>query len=131
MGSIGTVLGALIGAILGIAIIGIVLSTLFMMVGAKMAQIPGVTFGKSMLAAIGSALVTWVVTLVLSILPLIGTVLGFFIGLFFSLLIIKGVFSTTMGKAFLAWVFNLLATIVATLIGILTFGGALLALFKS
>ena len=79
MSSIGTFLAAAIGALLGIALLNVVLSSLFMMVGAKMAQIPGVTFGKSMLAAIGSAVVTWIIAIVFSIWPVVGTILGFIV----------------------------------------------------
>ena len=123
------VIQMILAAIIGIAILDVLLSSLFMMLGAKMAGISNATFGKSILASLGSALITWLVTIVLSIIPVIGSVLGFFVGLFFALLVIQGVYSTTMGKAFLCWIFNILAKIIAIAIAVFTFASALLSIF--
>ena len=124
------IIGTIIGAIFGIAVLEVILSALFLMIGAKVAKIENATFGRSVLASLGAALVTWIIAIVFSILPVIGTVIGFLLGVLLSLFVIKGVFSTTIQKAFLAWVFNILAKIIAIVIAIMTFASALLTMFQ-
>jgi hypothetical protein len=125
------IIGTIFGVIVGIMVLEVVISAIFLMIGAKLAKIEDSTFGKSVLASLGCALITWLVTVILSLIPVIGTLLGLILGIIFSLFIIKGVFETTMGKAFLAWVFNILAKVVAIVIAVLTFASALMAMFKS
>ena len=48
-----------------------------------------------------------------------------------TLFVIKIVFNTTMEKAFLCWIFNFIAKIVAIIIGIFTFATAIMSLFRT
>jgi len=93
-----------------------------------MAGVKKATFGRSFVAALGSAFVTWVLSLSLSFFPPFGPPIGFFIGLILVLFIIMGAYDTTFGKALLVWLFHLLAEIAAIVIGVLTFAGVLVQL---
>ena len=118
------------GAIIGIFILSILISGFFMWLGAKMAGIKKSTFGRAILAAIAASLITYIVSAVFSVLPVIGTILGFFIGLLLSLFAIKSVFNTTFGRAFLAWIFNIVAQILAVIIGAALFVGGISTIIK-
>lgn len=124
------IIGVLLGAILGILILDIIFSAFLMLLGAKLARIENATFGKSLLASLGSAIVTWLITTVFSILPGIGTIIGFLFGVLLSIFIIKSVYNTRMEKAFLCWIFNIIAKIAAIIIALLTFASALFSIFK-
>ena len=116
--------------ILVVFALAIIISGFFMWVGAKMAGIPKATFGKAIGAAIAVSLATWLIAVVFSIVPFIGTIVGFIVGLLVSLFLIKSIFSTTMGKAFLAWLFNIFAQILAIVVSIALGVGALGKIFK-
>lgn len=113
-------------AVLGIAVLAMLIATFFMWIGAKMAGVEKATFGRSFIAALGSAFLTWILSLALSFFPPVGPPIGFLIGLILVIFVIKGAYDTNFGKALLVWVFHLLAEIAAIIIGILTFAGALI-----
>jgi len=123
------IIGAILGAIIGIAVLEVLFSTFFMMIGAKLAKIKNVTFLTSFIAAIGCSIATWIITIVFSILPFVGTILGFLAGIAVSLFIIKSVFNTNIENALLIWIFNIAAKIVAIIIAVLTFASIILSLF--
>jgi hypothetical protein len=114
-----------LGAFAGLVLLAILLAGLFMYVGAKFAMVEKATFGRAVLAAIACTLADWALTAALSPVPLLGSCSGFIIGLAASLLIVKAVFDTTLARAFLVWVFHLLAQILALFLALLTFAGAL------
>ena len=124
------IIGALLGMIVGIAIIATIIAAFFMWVGAKVAGVRNATFFKSIIAALGSAFITWFVSFVFSVVPVFGTILGFMIGLFFAILVIKASYSTSFGKALLVWIFHVVAEIIAIIIGVMTFAGGLLVAFQ-
>ena len=115
-------------AVLGVAILAMLIATFFMWIGAKMAGVKKATFGRSFIAALGSAFLTWLLSLSLSFFPPFGPPIGFVIGLILVIFIIMGAYDTTFGKALLVWLFHLLAEIAAIVIGILTFAGVLVQL---
>ena len=119
-------LGVIATAIIGVALLAMLIATFFMWIGAKIAGVKNATFGKSFIAAIGSAFLTWVLSLALSFFPPVGPPIGFLIGLILVVFIIKGAYDTTFGKALLVSAFHLLAEIAAIVIGLLTFAGALI-----
>ncbi|GAB4333906.1 MAG: hypothetical protein Kow0099_05830 [Candidatus Abyssubacteria bacterium] len=119
--------GSVLIAFLALMALGVLLAGFFMYVGAKLAMVEKSTFGRSVLAAVGSSIADWSLTAALSPIPLLGSCSGFLIGLAASLVVIKLVFDTTMGKAFLVWVFHLLAQIVALLFALFLFSGVLLS----
>jgi len=119
--------GAMFGAIVGIFIVATIIAAFFMWLGAKLARVENATFVKSILAALAAAAITWIVSLIFSLVPVAGTIVGFVIGLILTIFAIKAIYATTFGKAVLVWVFHIIAEIIAVIIGILTFAGALFA----
>ena len=115
----------LITAILGVAALAMIIATFFMWLAAKMAGVEKATFGRSFIAAIASAFLTWLFSLTFSFFPPFGFPIGFFIGLILVIFVIMGAYNTSFGKALLVWLFHLLAEIAAIVIGILTFAGVL------
>ncbi|KPJ51969.1 hypothetical protein AMJ39_08935 [candidate division TA06 bacterium DG_24] len=115
------------GAIVGIFIVATIIAAFFMWLGAKLARVENATFVKSILAALAAAAITWIVSLIFSLVPVAGTIVGFVIGLILTIFAIKAIYATTFGKAVLVWVFHIIAEIIAVIIGILTFAGALFA----
>ena len=114
-----------IGGILGIFALSIIIAGFFMWIGAKLAGVAKSSFGLAIGAAIVVSLVTWVISGLFSILPVIGTLLGFVIALIVSIFLIKAVFDTSLGKAFLTWIFNIMAQFLAIFIGSLIFVGSI------
>jgi hypothetical protein len=123
------ILGVL-GILLGLAVMAAVAACLFMHFGAKLAKVENATFGKAVIAAFVSSLLTCITTVVFSILPVIGTILGFLVGMLLALVVIKVVYSLTFGKALLVWVFNAAGMILAVMVAFLTFAGALVAILR-
>lgn len=121
---------AVFGAIIGVFIIGVLVASVFMWIGAKMAGIKNASFGKSIGVAIATGLITWIITAVFSIVPIIGTAIGFFVGLFFALFVIKSIYATSFGKALLAWIFNIFAQIVAIIIALYAGIGGIKAILQ-
>lgn len=113
-----------------IAALAAIIGGVFMHIGATIAGVAGATFGRSVLAAVAAACITWLCSLVFSVIPVIGTAAGFLIGLLLALLAIKGAYHTTLGKALLVWILHLIAQVVAVVVGLLTFASALLAMFE-
>jgi len=117
----------LLGVLLGVVVLAALLAGLFMWIGAKLARVPGATFGKAILAGIASAFASWLMTAVFSVVPVIGTLVGFLAGLLLSAFVIQAVFDTSLEKALLVWVFHLLAEILVIVIALATFAGGLLS----
>ena len=126
MGTLGTLATAYIGIIL----IAALLSTFFMWLGAKVSNVKKATFWRSLLAAIGSAIISGLISWLFAGFTGIGAVIGFLIGLGLALLVIKAAYETDYGKALLVWLFHLVAEVIAIIIAIFTFAGALLNLFR-
>jgi len=91
---------------------------LLMWLGAHLAGLTYVTFGRSLLAAIAASTVTWIASELFPTVALSGISLGIVLGLLLTWLVIKEVFRTTFGKAFLAWVFSVFAHAVGIMMGI-------------
>ncbi len=123
------VIHGIVAAFLGLIILAALVAGVFMYVGAKLAMVEKATFGRAIVAAIGCSLASWVLTGALTPVPLLGSCSGFIIGLAASLLVIKVAFETSFGKAFLVWIFHVLAEVVAVFLAVVTFAGALLSFF--
>src|SRR5262245_28498304 len=119
----------MLGLFFGLMLLGAFVSGLFIWIGAKAAGIPSPGFGRCVLVAIVTSVATWLLGFVLSILPVVGTLGGIVLGLFVSLLIIKSLFNVTFGKAFLVWIFHVIAQCIAMFIAVVTFAGALATVF--
>lgn len=106
-----------ITAILALIIVSILIAGIFIWIGAKIAGVEEATFGNAIVAAVGASIVGWIITIVLSGIPVIGTIAGLIIGFIVGgLFVIKSIFSTSWRKAFLTWVFNIVAQVIAVIL---------------
>lgn len=119
---------SLLGIFLGIIVVNVLFGTFFIWIGARMAKVKNITFGKCVLTAIGAALVTNLIAWVFASFTGILAVIGWLIGLALSILVIKAVFKIDWGKGLLVWIFHVFAEIVAVAVIVLIFGGALFAI---
>ncbi len=106
----------LFGAAVTVVLI-VVLDSFFLHVGAKLAGVRKATFGRAVLASIACAMSTLLLALLFSWIPVSGPGLGFLIGLVLTVVVLQAVYSTTFGKAFLLWLFNVAAQAAAVIIG--------------
>ena len=100
------------------AVIAVLVASFFMWLGAKIAGVERSTYGRSMVAAIAAAFVTWLVSWVGTQIPSMPRVIGFVVGLILTLIVIQAAYSTRFGKALLVWIFNIIAQVIA---GVLAF----------
>ncbi len=118
-----------IGLIILMIVVSIVVGALFLYLGAAVAGIENRSFGKAVGAFVVSWLVVTILTAIFSFVPLIGTILGFIVGIILSVLIVKSMFKTSSGKAFIALLIAWVLSIVAGFIVILIFGVSAAAMF--
>lgn len=108
-------------------ILGLVISAFLLWIGTKLAGIHNASFGKAVAAALISIVVLAIVRAAGSYIPLLKGIIGWVIGILVSVYIIKAVFDTSWGKAFLAWILYIVAVIMAVVIaaafGIILFVG--------
>lgn len=90
-----------------------IISALFIWIGAKLAGIEGATLIRSFWAALFSSVLVWAFTGIGSAVFGFGTVVGWIIGVVVTLWVLKAIFKTTWGKAFLAWIFQGIAQLLA------------------
>ncbi len=114
-----------IGGLLFVAFLVVILDSLFLHAGAKMAGVRNATFGKAVKASIACALATLLLAIVFSWIPVAGTGVGFLIGLGLTILVLQASYSTSFGKAFLLWIFNVIAQVLAVILGAFLFSGVL------
>ena len=94
----------------------VILGGFFMWVAAKISGVRRATFGRAMLAAVGTTLVASVCSLVFHFVPFLGNLGGLVIGLLLTIFVIKGAFDTSFGKAVLVWIFNVVAIVIAVVL---------------
>ena len=109
-------------------IFAVILGGFFMWIAAKISHVKRSSFGRAILAAIGTSIVLFVITFSTSFIPILGNAAGFIVGLILQIFVIKGAFDTSTGKAVLVWVFNIVASIVAVLLASAIGFGTLAAL---
>lgn len=114
-----------IGGLLFVAFLVVILDSLFLHAGAKMAGVRKATFGKAVKASIACALATLLLAIIFSWIPVAGTAVGFLIGLALTILVLQASYNTSFGKAFLLWVFNVAAQILAVVLGAMLFSSLL------
>ncbi|UCF06478.1 MAG: hypothetical protein JSV33_05475 [bacterium] len=103
--------------IIFVFIFAVVIGAFFMWIAAKIARVERSSFGRAIVAAIGSSFVSLLVAFLFHWIPLLGNLIGFIVGLFLSILVIKAAFDTSFGKALLVWTFDIIAKIVSVIIG--------------
>jgi len=114
-----------IGGLLFVAVLVVILDSFFLHIGAKMAGVRRATFGKAVKASIACALATLLLAVIFSWIPVAGTGVGFLIGLALTILVLQASYNTSFGKAFLLWIFNVVAQILAVILGAMLFSGLL------
>jgi len=99
----------------------VLISGIFMWIGARLAGIQRATLGRAIFAAISGTVIVWIVGgLFATALPLGGSILGFLLILLLVLLATRVIFDTSFGKALLAWIFFILGqAVVGLLVGLL------------
>lgn len=117
----------LFGAAVTVVLI-VVLDSFFLHVGAKLAGVRKATFRRAVLASIACAMSTLLLAVLFSWIPVSGPGLGFLIGLVLTVVVLQAVYSTTFGKAFLLWLFNVAAQVAAVIIGMFLIPAVLSAL---
>lgn len=89
-------------------LIGLIIAAWFMEMGAKLAGIKDVTLGKSFIAILGGGIIAAIVAMVLFFLPVINII----IAIVAYVWVIKTVFNTGWGKAFVALILAIILEIV-------------------
>jgi len=103
---------AVIATILSIAFglaSGIVVGSFFIWIAAKIVKIEDGTFCRSMGVCAVTMIASILINLVFSLIPVAGSIIGTIVSLIASIWIIKAMFRTTVGRAFLVMLFNWLA----------------------
>lgn len=100
-----------------VVVISWLLAALLMWIGAHLAGIGHVGFFRSLLAAMAASTVTWISGELLAPASVQGISLGLVVGLILTWWVIKEIFRTSFGKAFLAWVFTVFAYSLTTMLG--------------
>jgi hypothetical protein len=108
------------------AIIAVLVASFFMWLGAKIARVERSSYGRSMVAAVAAAFVTWLVSYVGAQIPSMPRVIGFVVGLVLTIVVIQAAYSTRFGKALLVWIFNLIAQVIAGVLAFVLFSYSVL-----
>ncbi len=114
-----------IGGLFFVAFLVVILDSFFLHIGAKLAGVNRASFGKAVKASIACALSTLLLAILFSWIPIAGTAAGFLIGLGLTILVLQASYSTSFGKAFLLWIFNVVAQIIAVVLGAVLFSSVL------
>lgn len=96
----------------GFFIIGSAIGALFLSIGASVAGIDGRNFGKAFMATVGAMIAGAVVGGVLGVFGMHNGIIPAAIGLLVNLAVIRGVYDTSWGKAFVAWLVEVIAVVV-------------------
>jgi hypothetical protein len=107
--------GLLAGGALAVVlffVLGVLISAIFIYIGVKLAKVQRATFGRAFGAALLMIIINFVVGLIVGLATGGNPIAGFIVGLLITLFVIKGVFSTSLGKAFVAWIFAILSQII-------------------
>ena len=113
----------------GVFVVATAVSAFFIWIGAKVARVADATFGKAFWAALLCSFLVWALTGIGSVLFGIGNVAAWILGVLITLFILKWIYKTTWGKAFLTWLFCGVAQVIVLVITVvLAFTGVLAAI---
>jgi hypothetical protein len=107
-------------------ILMVIIGGLFMWVAAKIARVEKSSFPRAMAAAVATSFVTVLASFLFKLVPVLGDLFGFIAGLILTILVIKAVFGTSFGKAFVVWIFHLVAAGIAVLLATMIMASSLL-----
>ncbi len=120
-----------IGLMILMAVVSILIGALFLYLGAAIAGIENRSFGKAIGAFVLSWIIVAIITTIFMFVPVIGPILGFIIGIILSVMIVKSMFNTSTGKAFIALLIAWLLSIFVGFIMTLIFGISMAAIFPA
>jgi hypothetical protein len=103
---------ALVIFFVGLFVAATVISAFFIWIGAKVARVSDATIVKAFWAAIVTSFVVWALTGIASGLFGFGSIAGWLLGIVITLVLLKWIYKTSWGKAFLTWLFCGLAQVV-------------------
>ncbi|HHN81833.1 MAG TPA: hypothetical protein ENN11_04350, partial [Methanomicrobia archaeon] len=107
------ILGLGLTALLAAVVIFFVVMAFFIWVGAKFAAIKNASFGNAFVSAIGITILTIVLGAVLALLNITsGGLVGPLISVLVTVWVIKSVFDTNWGRAFIAWIFSIIGAFI-------------------
>ncbi len=116
-------------ALAGLAV-GILIHALFLLLAARIVDIPGRSFSKALICAVLGGIASFIVSILLIWLPIIGWILGLGAGFIITAVVVQYFFKTTFGKALgtsvLAWVFLVVLFAILAGIGLVLGAGALM-----
>ncbi len=121
---------AILVVFLALALLASLIGALFMWVGAKLAGVRNSSFGRSISAASGASFATWSIALLASVVSGFGTAAGLLLGIFVSVLVIRSAYDTSLGKAFLVWLFDLLAEALSLAAGMVFLAATIMSLLR-
>jgi len=104
------------GIVLLIITFSILISVIFMAIGAKIIKIQNIRMRNIFHAGITASILTFSVAVIGSALPFVDAVIGFGIGLFIALFVIIHFINTTLEKTLIVWILNITGQIAAVLI---------------
>lgn len=102
----------LIFIIAGCIAVATALSAVFIWIGSKFTSVPDTKFGKAFYAAFLSSVAVWVLTGMGTAFFGIGSLAGWILGIAITLWILKYVYATDWGTAFLIWLFTGVAHVI-------------------
>ena len=111
-------MGSIVELFLLLIVVGVVIGGILMHIGAKLAKIENVTFGKSILSAFIVTIITSIIAGPSSIVPGIGTIFGAIVAMLISALVLKAIYNTSYGKSFLALILYMVVAVIAFLMGL-------------
>ncbi|RZN50010.1 hypothetical protein EF808_01585 [archaeon] len=121
------ILGLGLAALLAAVVIFFVVMAFFIWIGAKFAAIKNASFGNAFVSAIGITILTIVLGAVLALLNITsGGLVGTLISILVTVWVIKSVFDTNWGRAFIAWIFSIIGAFVVGIIIVVVLGASLL-----
>ena len=118
-------------AIAGIALIDILLSGLFMFLGAKWAEVEDVTFWHALGVSFVSGILTWMIAPIIKLIPKVGPLISIACLFLLSLFVIKSMFEIDWNEAFKVWLGNILARALAIIAVVFTFGATVWPFFTT
>jgi hypothetical protein len=110
-----------ISIILGLVALSILLGGVFMLLGAKIANVEKRGFGKAVGSVILCKIGASITSGLIGIIPVVGLLLAPFAAIAIQIYIIKAIFETQTTKAVLTWLFSLIAYLIVLAISAIIF----------
>jgi hypothetical protein len=121
------ILGLGLAALLAAVVIFFIVMAFFIWIGVKFAAVKDASFGNAFVAAIGITVLSIVLGAVFVFLNIAsGGLIGTLISILVTVWVIKAVFDTGWGRAFIAWIFSIIGAFIVGIILVVVLGASLL-----